>query len=66
MSTLRRTTQQILEALRAGKLDHNDCRCEERAVLEKFDMTTGTPVLVETVTVVSKDGAVPDVTVRKH
>lgn len=64
--TIKRSTEEILEALRTGQLDIHDVHLAEVVTIEKIDKSGDTPRLVETVTVVKAEGRETEITVIKH
>lgn len=64
--TTKRSTAEILAALRTGQLDVHDVHMVERVTIEKIDKSGDDPTLIETVIVTKADGHEADVTIIKH
>lgn len=64
--TTKRSTAEILAALRTGQLDIHDVHIAEQVTIEKIDKSGDDPKLIETVIVTKADGREADVTVIKH
>lgn len=64
--TVKRSTEEILEALRTGQLDYEDVHMAEIVTIDKIDKSGDEPRLVETVIVTKVEGREAEMTVIKH
>jgi hypothetical protein len=64
--TVKRSTEEILEALRTGQLDIHDVHIAETVTIDKIDKSGDVPTLVETVIVTKVEGREAEMTVIKH
>jgi hypothetical protein len=64
--TVKRSTEEILDALRSGQLDLHDIHLAEQVTIDKIDKSGDVPRLVETVTITKVEGRNTEITVVKH